>query len=97
MDALAARVDLVGKKLHITGKLQTDHGDLPPRLTVESFQQHALRVGYSAQPEFRRGTLRQPMLSRLPRLFQVSLDSRFRSFDLFLFYAVPDASGHRFL
>ncbi len=39
MDALAARVDLVGKRVHITGKLQTDHRDLPPRLTVESFQQ----------------------------------------------------------
>jgi hypothetical protein len=39
MDALAARVDLVGKRVHITGKLQPDHGDLPPRLTVGSFQQ----------------------------------------------------------
>ncbi len=39
MDALAARVDLVGKRVHITGKLQTDRQDLPPRLTVESFQQ----------------------------------------------------------
>jgi len=39
MDALAARVDLVGKRVHITGKLRTDHRDLPPRLTIESFQQ----------------------------------------------------------
>lgn len=39
MDALAARADLAGKKVHITGKLQTDHRELPPRLTVESFQQ----------------------------------------------------------
>jgi len=39
MDALAARVDLVGKKVHITGKLQPAHGELPPGLTVESFQQ----------------------------------------------------------
>ncbi len=38
MDALAARGDLVGKRIHITGKLQTDHQDLQPRLTVESFQ-----------------------------------------------------------
>jgi heavy-metal-associated domain-containing protein len=39
MDALAARADLVGKKLHITGMLQPGHGALPPGLTVESFQQ----------------------------------------------------------
>jgi hypothetical protein len=39
MDALAARANLIGKKLHIMGKLPTDHRDLPARLTVESFQQ----------------------------------------------------------
>lgn len=38
MDALAARADLVGKRVHITGKLRTDHRELLPRLTVESFQ-----------------------------------------------------------
>jgi hypothetical protein len=38
-EALAARVDLVGKRVHITGKLQPAHGELPPGLTVESFQQ----------------------------------------------------------
>ena len=38
-EALATRVDLVGKRVHITGKLQSDHGDQPLGLTVESFQQ----------------------------------------------------------
>ncbi len=39
MEALAARVDLAGKKVHITGKLQSSHDNLPPAITVESFQQ----------------------------------------------------------
>jgi hypothetical protein len=38
-EALAGRADLVGKKVHMRGKLQTDHGGLPPKLTLESFQQ----------------------------------------------------------
>jgi hypothetical protein len=36
-EALAARADSIGKKVHITGKLQPDHGG--PSLTVERFQQ----------------------------------------------------------
>ncbi len=39
MESLAQHADLVGKRIRITGKLQADHGEMPPRLTVESFQQ----------------------------------------------------------
>lgn len=39
MDELAGSLDSVGKKIHITGHLQTDRHEFPPRLTVESFQQ----------------------------------------------------------
>jgi len=38
-DALKKRADLVGKKIRLTGKLHPSHGDLPPGLTVESFEQ----------------------------------------------------------
>jgi hypothetical protein len=37
-DALRKRADLMGKKIRLTGKLHPSHGDLPPGLTVESFQ-----------------------------------------------------------
>ena len=37
-DALKKRVDLVGKKVRVTGKLHPSHADLPPGLTVETFQ-----------------------------------------------------------
>jgi hypothetical protein len=37
-DALKKRVDLVGKKIRLTGKLHPARGDLPPGLTVESLQ-----------------------------------------------------------
>jgi hypothetical protein len=37
-DALGKRADLAGKRVQITGKLHGSHGDLPPGLTVESFQ-----------------------------------------------------------
>ncbi len=37
-DALKKRADLVGKKIRLTGKLHPGHGDLPPGLTVESFE-----------------------------------------------------------
>ncbi len=37
-DALKRRADLVGKKIHLTGKLHPSHADLPPGFTVESFQ-----------------------------------------------------------
>ena len=37
-DALKKRTDLVGQKIRLTGKLHPSHGDLPPGLTVESFE-----------------------------------------------------------
>lgn len=37
-DALGKRADLMGKKVRVIGKLHPNHGDLPPGLTVESFQ-----------------------------------------------------------
>jgi hypothetical protein len=38
MEALAARTELIGKKVRVTGKLQLGHAQLPPSLTIESFQ-----------------------------------------------------------
>ncbi len=38
-EALEKRADLLGKRLRVTGKLQTGHADLPPGLTVESFEE----------------------------------------------------------
>jgi len=37
-DALKKRADLVGRNIRLTGKLHPGHGDLPPGLTMESFQ-----------------------------------------------------------
>ncbi len=36
--ALKKRTELSGKRLRVTGKLHPSHADLPPGLTVESFQ-----------------------------------------------------------
>ncbi len=37
-DALKKRTDLVGRKIRLTGKLHPSHGDLPPGVTVETFE-----------------------------------------------------------
>ena len=37
-EVLSKRVDLVGKKVTVTGKLHPNHADQPPGLTVENFR-----------------------------------------------------------
>lgn len=37
-DALQKRTDLIGKKIRVTGSVHPSHANLPPGLTVESFQ-----------------------------------------------------------
>lgn len=37
-DALAKRVELIGRKVRLTGKLKVSGANLPPTLTVENFE-----------------------------------------------------------